>query len=94
MGGGAGGRVQKTKNKKASNSKTVGIKLPTFLSTFLAPVAVARAIVGAKKVSGPSKILDFVYGDHLESLKWPHLAFFKGSFHNAPPHLQHRDINS
>ncbi len=34
-------------------------------------LAIARAIEEAKKVSGPSKSLDFVHRDHLESLKWP-----------------------
>ena len=34
-------------------------------------LAIARAIEGAKKVSGPSKSLDFVHRDRFESLKWP-----------------------
>ena len=34
-------------------------------------LAIARAIQRSKKVSGPSKSLDFVHRDHLESLKWP-----------------------
>jgi hypothetical protein len=31
---------------------------------------------------------------HFKDFKWPHLVIFKGWFHNVPPHLQHRDINS
>ncbi len=30
----------------------------------------------------------------VESLKWPYLVIFNGWFHNVPPHLQHRYINS
>jgi hypothetical protein len=48
---------------------------------------------GSKKSRAPWKVL-LLCRDHLESLKWPHLVIFKGWFHNVPPNLQHRDINS
>jgi hypothetical protein len=42
----------------------------------------ALAIVRAKKVSGPSKNLDFVPGQ-LEPLSWPHLVIWQGRFDNT-----------
>ena len=48
---------------------------------------------GPKKPRAPLKV-SILCRDHLESLKWPHLVIFKGWFHNFPPYLQHRYINS
>ncbi len=61
--------------------------------TFLAPKWPSLSLgpfIGPKKARAPLK----VSRDHLESLKWPHLVIFRGWFDNAPPHLQHRDIDS
>ncbi len=49
---------------------------------------------GPKKSRAPQKVSILCQGEHLESLKWPHLVIFMGWFHNVLPHLQHRDINS
>jgi hypothetical protein len=50
--------------------------------------------LSGQKSLGPLEKSRFCARDHLESLKWPHLLIFKGWFHNVPPNLQHRDINS
>ncbi len=43
-------------------------------------LAIARAISGAKKVSGPSKSLDFVHRDHLESLSCRSVPFLPAQY--------------
>ncbi len=47
-----------------------------------------------QKSLGPLYKSWFCAGTIKNPLKWPHLVIFKGWFHNFPPHLQHRDINS
>ncbi len=48
---------------------------------------------GPKKSRASRKVSILCKGP-FRNLKWPHLVIFKGEFHNVPPNLHYRDINS
>ncbi len=65
------------KNEDDDNNLAGAVYRYSSLMTFLAPKWSSLSLVTFKgSVSGPSKSLDFVQRDHLESLKWPHLLIF------------------